>query len=278
MTARISLLSTSTLLGLSLLLCQCATQPPVAPPAAPRTPKDAFWNGDGVSGARKIVIDLTEQRIRYYKGGELVGMSPISSGKEGNSTVRGTFKIIEKDEDHRSTLYGAWVTEDGTVVDNDVDVRRDKRPPGVKFQGANMRYFMRVTGAIGMHEGYLPGYPASHGCIRVPTNMARIFFEETPLGTPVQITGDAALAGPQEHIPIGSDFVASNPTQVAQAAQAPAAPQPAPLTPQQRAAMAPYMPYMPAQGYLQPPANGRFMQRAAPKRQGPPAGTTLYLQ
>ena len=155
--------------------------------AAPKGRGDAFWAGDGVAGSPRLVIDLTAQRIRYYKGGKLVGMAPISSGRESHSTVTGTFRITQKDRYHRSSLYGDYVDGDGNVVMGDVDVRKDPRPPGTSFLGARMNYFMRVVGAIGMHEGYLPGYPASHGCIRLPTKMAEIFYRESSLGTPVQI-------------------------------------------------------------------------------------------
>lgn len=146
-----------------------------------------YWRGDGVEGKPSLTINLTEQKVFYYKGGQLVGMAPISSGREGHDTVVGTFKVIEKDVDHRSSLYGDYVGPDGLLVSKEVDSRKDPRPPGTKFQGAEMNYFMRITGAIGMHEGYLPGYPASHGCIRLPGRMAKIFYEATPMGTPVKI-------------------------------------------------------------------------------------------
>ncbi len=146
-----------------------------------------WWKGDVVSGKPSLTINLTEQKVFYYKGGNLVGMAPISSGREGNETVAGQFKIIEKDIDHRSSLYGDYVGPDGEVLKREIDVRKDPVPSGGKFDGAEMNYFMRITGAIGMHEGYLPGYPASHGCIRMPKRMAKIFFEETPMGTPVKI-------------------------------------------------------------------------------------------
>lgn len=186
----------SVLLIAGCLLSSCASQPepPTASAAAPVKRDKAFWIGDQVAGSSRIVIDLSAQRIRYYKGGQLVGLSPISSGREGHSTVRGRFRISQKDRYHRSSLYGAFVDDAGNVVVEDVDVRKDSRPPGTRFLGARMHYFMRVTGAIGMHEGYLPGYPASHGCIRLPTDMAAAFYHATPHGTPVEIVGDASLA------------------------------------------------------------------------------------
>lgn len=155
---------------------------------------ESFWKGDGVTGSPKIEIDLSQQAARYYKGGQLVGQSPISSGREGYGTHSGTYRIMEKDLDHRSSLYGAFVDSSDHIVVEDVDARRDRAPAGTRFKGASMRYFMRVTGAVGMHEGYLPGFPASHGCIRLPSHMASTFFNATPAGTPVVIIGNAANA------------------------------------------------------------------------------------
>ncbi|MEZ5387048.1 MAG: L,D-transpeptidase family protein [Prosthecobacter sp.] len=165
----------------------------------------AWWSGDGVVGSPRIVIDLSQQRLRYFKGGQLVGVSPISSGREGNSTLNGKFRIIEKDLDHRSSLYGSYVDASDNIVVGDVDARVDPCPPGAKFVGAGMRYFMRIVGGIGMHEGYLPGFPASHGCIRLPTRMAAIFYENTPHGTPVEVIGHGSLAASEDAIPLGHD-------------------------------------------------------------------------
>lgn len=163
---------------------------------------ECWWKGDGVNGSPKIHISLSEQCVRFYKGGEMVGISPISSGREGHSTPPGAYRIIEKDRHHRSSLYGAFCDAGGQIVVPDVDVRKDRAPPGTHFVGAEMPCFMRITGAAGMHEGFLPGYPASHGCIRMPGNMAEIFFRETPHGTPVLITGNAADAPRHDAAPV----------------------------------------------------------------------------
>ncbi len=174
----------------------------------------AWWKGDGVAGKPRIVINLSTQRVQYYKGKELVGVSPISSGRESFGTITGSFRILDKDENHRSSLFGAFVdAKDGHMVQEDVDTRTDRAPPGTKYMGASMRYFMRIVGGIGMHEGYLPGYPASHGCIRMPTKMAAIFFKETPVGTPVEIVGESALAAMEEAIPIGVDKIEDAPAE-----------------------------------------------------------------
>lgn len=155
-------------------------------PAEPE-PEVSYWRGEGVSGRPRIEIALGEQKLRYYKGEQLVGESPVSTGREGFQTVVGRFAICEKDLDHESSMFGDYVDAEGKVVQSDVDARKDSRPAGTRFDGADMRWFMRITGATGMHAGYLPGFPASHGCIRLPAEMAEIFFRETPMGTPVEI-------------------------------------------------------------------------------------------
>lgn len=160
-----------------------------AKPAEGVRPPDPSWSwvGDGVSGAPSIVIDLSDQTARFYKGGNLVGTAPVSTGREGYYTPTGNFSVIEKDRDHLSTLYGDYVDANGDVVVANVGINQDKRPPGARFQGAPMPNFLRVTGAVGMHAGYLPGYAASHGCIRLPFGASEKFFENAPPGTPVRI-------------------------------------------------------------------------------------------
>ncbi len=148
----------------------------------------SYWDGDGVSGKPSVKIRLGEQRAYFYKGEELVGVSAISTGREGYDTTTGSFKISQKNRDHKSNLYGDYVDRDGNVIQKDVAVRKDPKPPGAIFDGAKMPYFMRVVGGIGMHEGFLPGHAASHGCIRMPEFMARNFFENVELGTPVTVT------------------------------------------------------------------------------------------
>ncbi len=174
----------------SLFLCQCASK---APEAKLGPVDDSYWLHEPVSGPTKVVISLDEQRVALMKNGKLIGLSPISSGREGYDTHPGVFKVTEKDEDHRSSWYGAFVDENQVIVVEDVDVRKDKAPPGTKFLGAEMRYFMRFNGPIGLHQGYLPGYPASHGCIRVPAHMAHLLYEATPHGTVVEVKQNAGL-------------------------------------------------------------------------------------
>jgi L,D-transpeptidase catalytic domain len=147
----------------------------------------SYWDGDGVPGKPSVKIYLKEQRAYFYKSDVLVGESQVSAGREGHDTPVGSYKIIQKDKDHASTLYGDYVDAAGNVVQKDVESGKDPKPPGAIFRGAPMPFFMRITGGVGMHEGYLPGYPASHGCIRMPGKMAETFFNNVDLGTPVQI-------------------------------------------------------------------------------------------
>src|SRR3989442_1466372 len=158
---------------------------------APTTgaPQDSisYWDGDNLGGKPSVKISLGEQRAYFYKSGMLVGISQLSTGREGLKTPTGNFSIIQKDKDHISSKYGDFVDDHGNVVQPNVSVD-DKKPPGSHFKGASMPYFMRIVGGTGMHAGYLPGYPASHGCIRMPEFMAENFFKSVSTGTPGTIT------------------------------------------------------------------------------------------
>lgn len=150
----------------------------------------SYWDGDGVPGSPHIEVKLGEQRAYYYKGDQLVGISQVSTGREGHDTPTGDFKVLQKDKDHRSSLYGDYVDVHNptTVVKANVELGVDPKPPGTVFLGSSMPFFLRVTNGVGLHTGYLPGVPASHGCIRMPGFMAENFFNNTPLGTPVSIS------------------------------------------------------------------------------------------
>jgi lipoprotein-anchoring transpeptidase ErfK/SrfK len=159
-------------------------------PVSTSAPRDSvsYWDGDGVSGKPSVKIKLAEQRAYFYKGGQLVGISQLSTGREGLGTPSGNFSIIQKDVAHVSSQFGDYVDSADNVVVPNVDVGKDPKPPGTHFKGAPMPYFMRIVGGIGMHAGYLPGYPASHGCIRMPEFMAENFFKSVSTGTPVSIS------------------------------------------------------------------------------------------
>jgi hypothetical protein len=156
---------------------------------APAIPDDvSYWDGDSAVGSPLIKISRTQQKAFFYKGGVLVGISRISSGKEDHGTPSGSYKICEKDKDHKSSAYGVFKDKTtGMTVNDNVDIRVDKIPPNAIYYPAPMLNFMRVTGGVGMHTGYLPGYAASHGCIRMPHHMSEHFFENVKVGTPVII-------------------------------------------------------------------------------------------
>jgi len=150
--------------------------------------KNSYWDGDGVAGAPSIVIDLSEQQALFYKGGKLVGISAISSGREGYGTPTGKYKITQKNPNHVSNLYGDYVNAQGDAVVKNVTFKKDPMPPGTRFAGSPMPFFMRLGhSAVGLHQGFLPGVPDSHGCIRMPERMVKIFFANAPAGTPVTI-------------------------------------------------------------------------------------------
>jgi hypothetical protein len=109
-----------------------------------------------------VYVDLGRQRATVYRNGVRIGVSTISSGKPGYATPTGVFTILEKDVDHRSRTY-----------DN-----------------APMPYQQRLTWmGVAMHAGNLPGYPASHGCVRLPMEFAKKLFTVTPMGGTVVIAG-----------------------------------------------------------------------------------------
>jgi lipoprotein-anchoring transpeptidase ErfK/SrfK len=159
-------------------------------PVSAAAPQDnvSYWDGDEMGGKPSVKISLGEQRAYFYKGGKLAGISQLSTGREGLNTPIGKFAIQQKDVNHVSTKYGDYVDAGDNVVKANVELGKDPMPPGSHFKGAPMPFFMRIHGGVGMHAGYLPGYPASHGCIRMPEFMAEEFFKSVSVGTPVMIT------------------------------------------------------------------------------------------
>src|SRR4051794_23680792 len=137
-----------------------------------------------------IEVDLQEQRAYLLHHGRMVLESPICSGRPNYPTPTGAFQVIEKDAMHRSSLYGKIVDAQGRTVIADADSDMPV-PPGTRFVNAPMPYFLRFTGGIGLHAGYLPGYPASHGCVRMPKELAIAFYNAVEVGTPVTVFGHA---------------------------------------------------------------------------------------
>ena len=160
------------LIGLGLLACVAAAsaaaqplshhKPSVMQRAARLSTGQFIWEPEAAStGPVFLVIDLTRQRVFLYRDGEPIGASTISSGSKGRETPIGTFTILEKEVMYRSRTYG----------------------------DAPMPYMQRITArGVAMHAGSLPGYPASHGCIRLPLAFAKLLYGVTQLGTPVMVT------------------------------------------------------------------------------------------
>jgi len=135
-----------------------------------------------------IVVSIPKQRAYLMLSEQIVIDSPISSGKRGHSSPTGHFPVLEKDPNHHSTLYGDFRDSSGRVVRAGVSARIDSAPSGTHFVGAEMKWFLRLTGdGVGMHIGILPGYPASHGCIRESAEGAKLFYDHVKVGTSVDV-------------------------------------------------------------------------------------------
>ncbi len=139
------------------------------------------------SGRASIVVKLHAQEAYLYRGKTLVAVSRISSGREGYRTPTGRFRVIRKDIDHTSSLYGDYVSDSGGILVSNVDTRKHRKPPHAHYEGAPMPYFLEFSPSYGLHQGYLPGEPASHGCIRMPYWKARQFYAAARVGTPVWV-------------------------------------------------------------------------------------------
>src|SRR3984893_12660838 len=136
----------------------------------------------------RVEIDLSQQTAYLISGRRVVMQSPISSGRYGHLTSTGSFKVIEKERSHSSSIYGNIVDGYGRTIVADADVDMPV-PTGCKFVPAPMPYFMRFHGSDGMHAGYLPGYPASHGCVRMPQELAVALFIAVVVERPVTVFG-----------------------------------------------------------------------------------------
>ena len=135
-----------------------------------------------------VIVSLSKQRAYLYAGNLVAIDTPVSSGKKAGFTPTGSFAIMQKDPNHRSNIYGNFLDSRGRVVRGGVSARIDSAPSGTHFEGAPMFYFMRLTSeGVGMHIGILPGYPASHGCIRLPAEIAPQIYAHVKVGTPVQV-------------------------------------------------------------------------------------------
>ena len=128
------------------------------------------WHPErAAAGQLVMVVSLPAQMVHVYRNGVRIGVSTISSGKPGKETPTGTFEILQKKEMHHSNLYN----------------------------NAPMPFMQRLTwDGIALHAGKLPGYPASHGCVRLPSKFAELLYGETRKGMLV-VVADEASHGPE---------------------------------------------------------------------------------
>lgn len=146
--------------------------------------------GGATAQQTRVLINLSEQRAYLIEDGKVRLVAPISSGKPGWSTPTGYFTVFSKDIDHRSRSFGSVLDASGRVI-NSGATPASRVPSGGRYRPAPMPFFMEFSPAVGMHAGYLPGYPASHGCVRMPRDLAARFFGQVHVGTPVTVVGNA---------------------------------------------------------------------------------------
>ena len=171
-------IASSTLVAWLLATAGCATYRPPATPApstahkptavvpdvpdaAELKPGEFYWHPErSPSGPVVIIVSIPEQRAYVYRNGVRIGASTVSTGKPGHETPTGVFSVLEKDKHHVSSTYA----------------------------GAPMPYMERLTwDGVALHAGKLPGYPASHGCVRLPLAFSRELYSVTHSGTHVVI-------------------------------------------------------------------------------------------
>ena len=141
----------------------------VHPFTAEFKPGDYVWHPEiSPAGPVVIIVSLPEQKMYVYRNGVRIGRSTVSTGKKGHATPTGMFTILQKKVSHESSIY----------------------------KGAQMPHMQRLTWTgIAMHAGHLPGYPASHGCVRLPIDFAEKLYSVTSNGTSVIITDDKFAPG-----------------------------------------------------------------------------------
>ncbi|HWB01757.1 MAG TPA: L,D-transpeptidase family protein [Verrucomicrobiales bacterium] len=149
----------------------------------------SYWDDDGSPGKPWMKVDLSRQIATFYRGDHKIGVAAISSGDERHRTPSGEYRILEKLEEKYSGSYGHIENAEGKVVNADA-TPRTRVPPGCKYCPAPMPYWMRLTWyGIGMHQGFLPGYAASHGCIRMDKAVVQKFFHASHVGMRVKVVG-----------------------------------------------------------------------------------------
>lgn len=137
--------------------------------AAALPPNRFIWSDNQAQGPVSILISIPDQRAYVFQGETMVAASSVSTGKGDKPTPVGVFTILQKDKDHRSN----------------------------KYDDAPMPFMQRLTwDGVALHAGRNPGFPASHGCVRLPTAFAKKLFDMTTLGATVEVTDVAYVGDP----------------------------------------------------------------------------------
>lgn len=144
----------------------------IAPPTTLK-PGEYIWHPEASpSGPMVMVVSLAEQTAYVYRNGVLIGASTVSTGKKGHETPTGVFTILQKNADHYSNIYN----------------------------NAPMPYMQRLTwSGVALHAGKLPGYPASHGCVRMPYDFAKLLFAESSTGITVVVSSEKEFPSTVAH-------------------------------------------------------------------------------
>jgi hypothetical protein len=144
------------------------TSSPFDTPVMDLKPGQWIWDDRiAPAGPIMVVVNLATQRAYVYRNGVRIGVTTVSSGKPGKKTPTGIFTILQKNKDHKSNLYNS----------------------------APMPYMQRLTwDGIALHAGNLPGYPASHGCIRMPLEFSKLLFGVSNMGMTVVVTDEKGPA------------------------------------------------------------------------------------
>jgi hypothetical protein len=142
---------------------------PTGKPSGPLKPGEYWWKPQiSPNGPLIVLVSVPEQTMHVYRNGILIGRSSVSTGSKGHATPGGVFTILEKKQTHRSK----------------------------KYNNAPMPNMQRLTwDGICMHSGNLPGYPASHGCIRLPYDFSQLLFSATAKGGTI-VVGDGKTPVP----------------------------------------------------------------------------------
>src|SRR5438046_2326023 len=142
---------------------------PTGQPTGPLKPGEYWWKPQlSPSGPLVVLVSVPEQTMHVYRNGILIGRASVSTGSKGHATPGGVFSILEKKQEHYSK----------------------------KYENAPMPNMQRLTWTgIAMHSGNLPGYPASHGCIRLPFDFSQLLFSATAKGGTV-VVGDGKTPVP----------------------------------------------------------------------------------